>query len=191
MAYEAGRAGVLLVGEKRELEWLRRALEEEGYAAVLHVPEWTGGWQAALRRAREAYCSLAKGEGGAFLLGQSAGAEMALVLAQRHPAKGLVCLDAPVRLRPSAYLSAFWRRNLLHISRLAREGLYCVECPVLAVQSAGGPYLARSSAERLLRGCRAREKRLLQLCDSGRAAGGGPESALLLSVILAFLRDNS
>lgn len=190
MACQAGRAGVLLLGEKKELEWLRRALEEEGYEAVLHAPEWTGGWQVALQRAREAYCRLASGEEGAFLLGQSGGAAMALLLAQRHLAKGLVCLSAPMRLRLSAYLSGFGRRDMLRISRLARENLYCVECPVLAVQSAGDPYLARSSAARLLAACHAREKRLLRLCDSSHAVSNGPERALLLSAILAFLRDN-
>ena len=43
MAYGAGKTSVLLVGEERPLEWLRRALEEEGYEAVLHAPEWAGG----------------------------------------------------------------------------------------------------------------------------------------------------
>ena len=191
MACQAGRAGVLLVGEKRELEWLGRALEEEGYGAVLHAPEWADGWQAALQRAREAYCRLARDEDGAFLLGQSAGAAMALVLAQRHPAKGLVCLSAPMWLRMSAYLGGFGRRDMLHISRLARENLYCVECPVLAVQSAGDPYLAHSSAERLLAACHAREKRLLRLYDSGHSVSDGPERALLLSAILAFLRNGA
>ena len=191
MAYGAGKTSVLLVGEERPLEWLGRALEEEGYEAVLHAPEWTGGWQGALQRAREAYCRLARDEDGAFLLGQSAGAAMALVLAQRHPAKGLVCLSAPMWLRMSAYLGGFGRRDMLHISRLARENLYCVECPVLAVQSAGDPYLAHSSAERLLAACHAREKRLLRLYDSGHSVSDGPERALLLSAVLAFLRDGA
>ena len=158
---------------------------------MLHAPEWAGGWQGALQRAREAYCRLARDEDGAFLLGQSAGAAMALVLAQRHPAKGLVCLSAPMWLRMSAYLGGFGRRDMLHISRLARENLYCVECPVLAVQSAGDPYLAHSSAERLLAACHAREKRLLRLYDSGHSVSDGPERALLLSAILAFLRDGA
>ena len=191
MACQAGRAGVLLVGEKREFEWLGRALEEEGYAVRPHVPEWTGGWQGALQRAREAYCRLRAETQDAFLLGQSAGAAMALVLAQRHPAKGLVCLSAPMWLRMSAYLGGFGRRDMLHISRLARENLYCVECPVLAVQSSGDPYLAHSSAERLLAACHAREKRLLRLYDSGHSVSDGPERALLLSAILAFLRDGA
>lgn len=199
MACQAGRAGVLLVGEKGELEWLGRALEEEGYAVQMHRFEREKSWQQSVYRAREAYCRLKSAREDVFLIGQSAGAAAALVLAQRHPAKGLVCLSAPVRLRLSAYLArnglltegGFGRRDMLRLIRLAREGLYCVECPVLAVQSAGDPYLARSSAERLLRGCSAREKQLLRLCDSGHAVSEGPERALLLSAILAFLRDAS
>ena len=72
-----------------------------------------------------------------------------------------------------------------------RENLYCVECPVLAVQSAGDPYLARSSAERLLAACHAREKQLLRLCASGHLVTQGPERALLLSAVLAFLRNGA
>ena len=200
MACQAGRAGVLLVGEKRELEWLGRALEEEGYGAVLHAPEWADGWQAALQRAREAYCRLRAETQDAFLLGQSAGAALGLALAQRHPASGLVCLSAPVWLKPCAYFggrgplaSDSWRkkRGLVRLIRLVRENLYCVECPVLAVQSSGDPYLARSAAERLLRDCPAREKQLLRLCASGHLVTQGPERALLLSAVLAFLRDGA
>ena len=200
MACQAGRAGVLLVGEKRELEWLGRALEEEGYAVRPHVPEWTGGWQGALQRAREAYCRLQAETQDAFLLGQSAGAALGLALAQRHPASGLVCLSAPVWLKPCAYFggrgplaSDSWRkkRGLVRLIRLVRENLYCVECPVLAVQSAGDPYLARSSAERLLAACHAREKQLLRLCASGHLVTQGPERALLLSAVLAFLRNGA
>ena len=200
MAYGAGKTSVLLVGEERPLEWLRRALEEEGYEAVLHAPEWADGWQAALQRAREAYCRLRAETQDAFLLGQSAGAALALVLAQRHPASGLVCLSAPVWLKPCAYFggrgplaSDSWRkkRGLVRLIRLVRENLYCVECPVLAVQSSGDPYLARSAAERLLAACHAREKRLLRLYDSGHSVSDGPERALLLSAILAFLRDGA
>lgn len=188
---------VLLIGEEGSLAWLQRALAEEGYAARLHRPAWReGGWQGALYRAREEYCRLLSAHDGAFLLGQSAGAAMALVLAQRHPAWGVACLSAPYCLSARARLGlcegGLGRKWALGgLLRAAREGMYSVECPILAAQSASDRCLARTSAQRLLSASGAQDRRLVFLRESGHLLTDGPERALLLSALMAFFRDNS
>lgn len=196
------RAAVLLLGEEQQLRWLARAFEEEGYGARLHRTDWTEGWQRALHHAREACCALRRQYAAVYVLGQSSGAALALLLAQQYSLKGAVCLSAPLSLRPLAWLrrenalfsgGVSWhaRQEQLRLFRRAREGLYGVDCPLLAVQSLDDPYLARGAAGRLLQSCPSQEKQLLRLYESGHLVSAGAERALLLSAILAFLRDNS
>lgn len=198
------RAAVLLMGESEPLRWLERALEQEGYATCLQPVEPACGWQEALYRARERYCALREEYERVYALGQSAGAALALLLAQRYPLEGVVCLSAPVRLRARALVGApqgegpfprqaGWRqrRDLLRLFRLARENLYCVECRMLAVQSRDDPYLPPAAARTLLRESPSAQKQLLRLYESGHIVSRGPERALLLSAILAFLRADS
>lgn len=203
MQCEAGEGrAVLLIGEEKPLAWLAGAFEREGYGVRVQRADWTEGWQRTLQRAREACCALRARYGAVYVLGQSGGAALALMLAQQYPLKGAVCLSAPLALKPFAWmaresalfpvgLSLRRRRELLGMFRRAREKLYGVECPLMAVQSLDDPCLSRRAAGRLLRECPAEEKQLLRLYESGHLVSVGSERALLLSAILAFLRANS
>lgn len=106
-----------------EMQGLARVLEEEGCAVETPLLPGHGQNLQAFRQSRyadwlaaaeEAYLRLASGHGRVMVAGLSMGGSLALDVASRHDAAGVMCIAAPVYLfRLIPYSASDWRIPLI------------------------------------------------------------------------------